>query len=241
MGSMKLYAICYGEHFKYGTMDTVFRFTKEKGKRIEDFSFFYYLAQVNGKNILIDTGFRDVRLAEEMGVTLFPVEQELADVFHELPEISTVVITHSHWDHINNIDCYPEATIILARAAYDIAMESGTTAVKKRLQMENVQVVEKECLIEDKFHFAVIGGHTPDSSAILFEEKETHYVITGDECYQCANVEKNIPIGICHDIVKNAEFVERCYRENWTPLPFHDSAILHKYKRLSEHISRVIG
>lgn len=237
---MKLYAICYGEHFKYGTMDTVFRNTEQKGKRIKDFSFFYYMAETNGKYILFDTGFRDKKLAGDMGVTLLPVEQELEEIFDGSQEISTVIITHSHWDHINNLDCYPKAEVIMARAAYDMAMDSGIPEVKERLQKGDVCLVDTECWIENQFRMEVIGGHTPDSSVVFFENEGSRYVITGDECYQCANVENNIPIGICYDADKNASFVERCHREKWTPLPFHDGAVLKRYQRLTEHIVRVI-
>ena len=85
---MKLYGICYAMDFIYGTSG---------GPPIENFPFFYYFAEHNGKNILIDTGFHNTQLADSMGVRLLPVRQELNTLFPGgLPEIDAVLLTHGH-------------------------------------------------------------------------------------------------------------------------------------------------
>lgn len=236
---MKIYAIRYAEHFKYATKGSVFRNTPDAAERIEDFAFFYYLAEVDDKYYLVDTGFRDEELAEKMGVHIFPMG-EVEQVFGKMPQIDTVIITHSHWDHINNLDLYPEASVVMAKKAYEIARETGTDAVKERLMGGNLTLVEDECWIADKFLFQLIGGHTPDSSVVFFEEAGKKYVITGDECYQRENVIRNIPIGLTSDAEKNEKFIASIHEQDIIPLPFHDASILEKYTRLSENIVQII-
>lgn len=77
----KLYGIRYAKGFRYGTKETVFCTQKGNQELIPDFSFLYYLAEFDGKHFLIDTGFRDEKLAEEMGVTLLSIDGELSRVF----------------------------------------------------------------------------------------------------------------------------------------------------------------
>lgn len=237
---MKLYAICYGKGFKYGTKGTVFRNAVNANERIEDFSFFYYLMEIEGRYHLVDTGFRDACLAAEMGVTLLPVEEELERLFGRGISIDIIWITHSHWDHINNLDLYTPRTIVMADKAYRMAMEEGTGDVKRSLSAADVTLVKEELLVEDRFLFRRIGGHTPDSSVLFFEEKGDKYVITGDECYLRDNIYKNIPIGICSDPGKNEKLVRFCHEGKYIPLPFHDGSLLETYEKMSDNIVRII-
>lgn len=184
----------------------------------------------------MDTGFRDTSLAADMGVSLLPIEKEVEAVLGDISEIDTIFLTHSHWDHISNLDLYNSKQIVMAKNAYTIAMESGTEEVKSSLTKGTIILVEKELLVADKFLFRVIGGHTADSSVLFFEEKGKKYVITGDECYLQDNVFQNIPIGICDNPQKNEEFVRFCHEERYVPLPFHDGNVLEKFKRISENI-----
>lgn len=236
---MKMYAIRYGRNFKYGTVGTVFRNSPKGDELLNHFSFFYYVIQFEHKNFLVDTGFRDRTLAENMGVVLIPVEKEVEAVLGGM-EIDTIFLTHSHWDHINNLDLYKPRQIIMAKTAYEMAMESGTKEVIRSLSENNVVLVEQKQLVEDRFLFRIIGGHTPDSSAIFFEAAGQNYVITGDECYVQDNVNLNIPIGISENAEKNEEFVRFCHEKKYVPLPFHDGEIMEKYERISENVVRII-
>lgn len=69
---MNLYAIRYAQDFKYGKVGHFFRNAPDSEERIKDFPFFYYLAQVEDRRYLIDTGFRDAETAEKMGVHFLP-------------------------------------------------------------------------------------------------------------------------------------------------------------------------
>ncbi len=237
---MKVFAIRYGKNFKYGTAATVFQNDVRENEMVSNFSFFYYVIEFSGRYFLVDTGFHDTSLAADMGVDLIPIAKEVEMLFGDLCEIDTIFLTHSHWDHINNLPLYKPKNIVMAKNAYTIAMESGTKEVKSSLANGEIILVDKEYFVSDKFLFRVIGGHTPDSSVIFFEEGGVKYVITGDECYVQDNVFQNIPIGICDNPAKNEEFVRFCHEEGYVPLPFHDGGILKRYDRVSENIVRII-
>lgn len=239
---MKLYGIQFAKNFQYGTKETVFRTQKGNREIIPDFAFFYYLAEWNGKYFLIDTGFRDQRLAAEMGVDLLRIEQEIRQVFGVFPEIDAIFLTHSHWDHIGNIDLYPYARLILSRQAYAQAVAEGSAPVQKRLQDTDapISLVEDTECFYDLFRFEVIGGHTPDSAVIYFNHDSDVYCVTGDECYVCDNMVYNIPIGISFCGEKNEKFIQETHSRGVIPLPFHDAAILERYDRLTENIVRIL-
>ena len=68
----------------------------------KNFSCCVYVLKINNKNILIDTGSKTAR-------------QELIEDLKQLnlaPEdITTIILTHNHYDHIENIEIFPKAKL----------------------------------------------------------------------------------------------------------------------------------
>ena len=154
---MKLYGVRYGKDFKYVG---------------PDFPFLYYLVEIEGHFFMFDTTFSSQELAEAMGVNLFLIDRELKEVFGQIPNIDSIIITHSHWDHINDIWKYPDAKIYISRVGYELAMKDGDSQVKERLIAGKSQLIliEDEACIEERFHYWLIGGHSMDSAVVWFEE-----------------------------------------------------------------------
>lgn len=236
---MELYAVKYGEDFKFAKYENVLKGMGKTG-RVTDFIFLQYILKHNGKVILIDTGFRDEKVAEKMGVTLLDVDSEVNSIIGDKNNIDTILITHSHFDHIDNLDLYEKPTVIISKKEYDFAMNKSPKPVKTRLKENNVVLVDDEYIFDNKFRFKVIGGHTPGSSVIYFEDNGKNYVIASDECYLCDNIYKNVPNGSCYDSDSNEKFISDAYNKGIIPLPFHDISIFKQYERVSENIVRII-
>jgi glyoxylase-like metal-dependent hydrolase (beta-lactamase superfamily II) len=175
-----------------------------------------------------------------MGITLLDVENEIENIIGDPFCIDIIFITHSHFDHIDNLDLYDKPSIIISKLEYDITMDKSPNSVKEKLESNNVILVEDEYIFDDKFRFKVIGGHTLGSSVIYFEEGKQNYVITGDECYACDNISRNIPNGSCTDNQKNEKFISDTYNKGLIPLPYHDNKIFLKYTQISKNIVRII-
>ncbi len=237
---MELYAIRYGENFKYATYGTIYRGAENAAEKVSGFIFVYYLAKYNDKVMLFDTGFRDETTAVNMGITLLDVEHEVKNILDDPLGIDMIFITHSHFDHIDNLDLYKNSQIIIAKTEYDIAMNERPIPVQTQLRSKHPVLIEDEYVFDNKFYFKVIGGHTPGSSVIYFEEKDKNYVITGDECYVCDNMLKNIPNGMCTDYLKNEEFIADGHNKGLIPLPYHDNKVFADYEQISENIVRII-
>lgn len=223
---MKLYGVRYGKDFKYVG---------------PDFPFLYYLVEIEGHFFMFDTTFSSQELAEAMGVNLFLIDRELKEVFGQIPNIDSIIITHSHWDHINDIWKYPDAKIYISRVGYELAMKDGDSQVKERLIAGKSQLIliEDEACIEERFHYWLIGGHSMDSAVVWFEEGGNTYCITGDECFSIANLQQNQGSSNCVDEMKNKEFTQRAYEQGWIPLPAHDKEIMRMYARKTENIIQI--
>ncbi|RUS45845.1 MBL fold metallo-hydrolase [Cohnella sp. AR92] len=232
---MQLYAVKFGE----SSLQTKYIYKDAVSDDSTSIAWSYYVARFNTKTILFDVGFRDPMIARDWGIKLFNLDDEIHQI-GDLNQVDVIFITHSHFDHIDNIDLFPNAQIIISYAEYGHAMSNGSPAIKSRLGKDNVIKVEDELIYEDTFLFKVVGGHSVGSSVVYFEHNEQKYVITGDECYTRDNLTQQIPIGIYSDTRKNETFIHNAYRDGWIPLPYHDTSLFQTYKRISNHIVQIL-
>lgn len=235
---MELYAVKYGENFKYANYKTIFHDNKSDDI-VPGFVFLYYIAKYQDKTLLFDTGFRGEETAEYYGVNLINVDEEIKAIICD-NKVDVIFITHSHFDHTDNLDLYPNAEIIISQAEYDTAVNNYDGSIKKILTSDKLKVVQEEYLYENKFLYKIIGGHTKGSSVIYFEEDDQHYVIAGDECYLIENIDKNIPNGNTYDHKKNADFIADTNTKKLITLPCHDRKILQDYRMISTNVVRII-
>lgn len=234
---VELYAIKYGE--SSFNMKFIYQDMASSGETTE-FAWLYYLVKYNGKVILFDTGFRNRHESSKWGVTFKNIEAEISKLIDGPASVDVVFITHSHFDHIDNLDLYENASIIIAKEECQSALKKAPRTVKKRLKQADVIQVTEEYVYDDKFCFKVIGGHSTGSSVIYFNDNSNFYVITGDECYFCDNLSSLRPIGVYADIHKNTTFIKDAQEKGLIPLTFHDPKIFDTYKHISENIVRII-
>lgn len=224
----RLYAVRYGSGFKYGGAA---------------FAFFYYIAKVEGRWVLIDTGFSAPDLAKNMGITLLPVEKEVLEIV--LPkQVSEILITHSHWDHMDDLYKYVKARIHLSQKTFDKAMVENCESTRSCLQhgkdTNRICIMESGERVLNTFTYEEIGGHAEDSGVFFFEQGDSKYCVTGDECFSIDCFYNHIAIDNAYDKEKNVLFMDRCSRAGIIPLPSHDDAIMLRYRKVSEHIVQIV-
>ncbi|WP_256757362.1 MBL fold metallo-hydrolase [Cohnella sp. WQ 127256] len=232
---MQLYAVKFGE----SSLNSKYIYRDVFSEDLIRISWSYYITKYNNKTILFDVGFRDPVIAKNWGIDLFNVDKEIKHIFN-FNHVDVVFITHSHFDHIDNLDLFPDSQIVIGYDEYLHALKNGSSSVKERLLKENVVTVKDEIIFDNKFNFKVIGGHTIGSSVIYFEHNEKNFVITGDECYKCDNLITKKPIGIYSNTEKNESFINDAFNKGCIPLPYHDLTIFQTYKEISRNIVQII-
>jgi glyoxylase-like metal-dependent hydrolase (beta-lactamase superfamily II) len=165
---MELYAIKYGESaFK---INAVYK-DKESSDEEIDFLWMYYIAKYNNKVILFDTGFRDEEEALEWGVKFKDTNKEIKAITG-ISKIDVIFITHSHFDHIGNLDLYQNSQVIIAEKEFESAMDKRSGSIRKRLNRDNIIKVNDEDIRDGKFRFQIIGGHSIGSAVLYFTHEK---------------------------------------------------------------------
>ena len=230
----ELYAVRYG--VSRLSEQHIFRDGDPKSMRSIAWSF--YVARQMGITTLIDVGFSDTATAAEWGVSLLDIDKEIRSILDPL-RVDTVCITHGHFDHVDNLDLYPKARVIVAEATYQSILASGSRATRAAIRKAEVIRTMGQVSVADGMTFSVVDGHTSGSSVVTVHAGQHDYVITGDECYLIQNVEAQRPIGVFSDAERNRAFLAKALNERLIPLPSHDPEIFIRYPLVSPNIARI--
>jgi len=78
-----------------------------------------WLIRGGGRNILFDSGFHRARWFKEWTIKNYLQPDKAVALAGVKPEeITDVVISHAHWDHLGGIDLFPKATVWIQREEY---------------------------------------------------------------------------------------------------------------------------
>ena len=84
-----------------------------------DTIYVFWLIRGGGRKILFDSGFHRERWFKEWTITNYLSPDKAVALAGVKPEeITDIVISHAHWDHLGGIDLFPQATVWIQREEY---------------------------------------------------------------------------------------------------------------------------
>lgn len=179
-------------------------------------SFCFYLIQTKDKNILVDVGCDG---KEHYGFYVFKHPVMLVKEYGLEPEdITDIIITHSHYDHVELIGCYPNAIIHVQREEYEVR------CWKYPHNKANVHLFDEGYTLCDNIRVQKYAGHSIGSCIVYAGET----LLCGDECYFMENFERVVRVGNSNFPDRSQAFVKEFGPSYHKKLLFHDSKILSK-------------
>jgi glyoxylase-like metal-dependent hydrolase (beta-lactamase superfamily II) len=92
------------------------------GKDTMNMFFMYWLIRGNnGKNILVDAGFlNDLDIFKELHSSFYiRPDSVLQELNIKADEITDIILTHPHWDHIDGVSLFPKAHVWIQKEDYN--------------------------------------------------------------------------------------------------------------------------
>jgi glyoxylase-like metal-dependent hydrolase (beta-lactamase superfamily II) len=84
-----------------------------------DVDFVVWLVRGGGHNVLFDSGFHRDRWFKQWKITDYLRPDEAVKLAGVKPEeVTDIVISHAHWDHMGGIDLFPKATVWIQKDEY---------------------------------------------------------------------------------------------------------------------------
>lgn len=203
---------------KYG--DTVFGenniFKGGNKDNLLPITFCFYLIETEKRKILVDTGC-DNGAGFPMSIFCTPTEAlKFAGI--EPSDITDVILTHSHTDHVASSRHFISARFYVQQDEYKGA--------KKHIPDSfDVVTFENEYNLDSKIFIKKIAGHSAGSCIVLFEHGDKTVVLCGDECYTNKNLKEKIPTGASRAPEISKYFVEEYSKEKYICFTCHDPDI----------------
>jgi glyoxylase-like metal-dependent hydrolase (beta-lactamase superfamily II) len=160
-------------------------------------------------------------------------------------DVDVVAITHFHWDHVGNVELFPNARFLVsaegwrrhqelrAQVPQMVADPVFPAAAVEFLaaHAERVEFADDGQTCLPGVQIRHVGGHTADSAAFTVPTEEGQVVIPGDTIWTYANLERDVPVGAAVDIRQCYEAMTWARSAGDLVLPTHDPAILSRYPR----------
>jgi glyoxylase-like metal-dependent hydrolase (beta-lactamase superfamily II) len=169
-----------------------------------------YLLKTENRLILVDAGCETMP-GFDMKDFIGPVKA-LNNIGISPEEITDLIITHAHHDHIESASLYQNATFYLQQEEY----QKG----KKYLPPEaEVILFQEEITPLPGILMRRIGGHSEGSCIIEIGKT----VIAGDECYTRRNLLEKIPTGTSKHPDRSRAFIEQYSDPEYQVLLCHEA------------------
>lgn len=175
--------------------------------------FMIYLIQQTGRRILVDAGC-DTMPGWDMKHFIGPVAA-LAGIGITPADITDVIITHAHHDHIEGVRHFTNADIYIQKDEYEAGKQYFTNAHK-------VYTFDDTLALTDRVSAVRIGGHSVGSCVVEIDGGDSITVIAGDECYAYACLDRQIPTGVSCNRTRSRAFIEKYSSDIYSVLLCHD-------------------
>lgn len=210
--SLSVYSIKYAE----STLPESMVFDGGNKEKFLPISFTFYLIKTEDKRILVDAGCNTMP-GFNMKKHYSPAFV-LRTVGLTADEITDVIITHAHHDHIEAIGYFKKAVIHISKEEYENARNHISDDM-------NVNVFNQEYIISPEIKIIEIGGHSKGSSIVELKAKDTTHIFAGDECYTNANIEDKICTGTPCNKDKSSDFIKKYSNKKYLVHTCHDISL----------------
>ncbi|MGN0178439.1 MAG: MBL fold metallo-hydrolase [Monoglobaceae bacterium] len=177
--------------------------------------FMIYLIKTQNRLILADAGCETMP-GFDMRDFIGPIKA-LENLNIRPEDITDVIITHAHHDHIECVKYFKNASIYIQCDEYENGRNYFSDGMEIKLFDEEVHICSNVKAVK-------IGGHSAGSCIVEITDREKKYIIAGDECYQRECLEKHIATGSSYCLQNSCEFIEKySNEEEYTVLLCHDA------------------
>lgn len=174
-----------------------------------DIAMVIWLIRDNDRNILFDSGYYREKWHERFNITEFMRPDSAVQLAGlNAAEITDVIISHAHWDHLGGIDLFPNATIWIQKAEFEYyageAWQEGgrhggidpddLMSLLRRNTEGKLRLIDGDNVeILPGIHVYSGARHTFASQYIRIAT-DPPYILASDNCYLYRNLETGAPV-----------------------------------------------
>jgi len=212
-----------------------------------ELAYYFWVARAEDRIVLIDTGFDPVAAARRGRDCLVPPLDALSSLGVAPEDVSAVVVTHFHYDHIGNLAAFPGAELIVPRR--ELEFWTGPPArhpqfaahveaaevewIRRAAEEGRVRTSAGEEQVLPGITAIEVGGHSPGQQMVLVEGEEGRVLLTSDAVHFYEELELRRPFGVIADLEAMYRAYERVVELSREPgtvvVAGHDPAVMQRF------------
>lgn len=215
--------------------------------------YFFWVARDADRTVLVDTGFdADVGRRRGRRVTC-DVATALQRLGIDPASVTDVVLTHFHYDHIGNVDLFPDARLVAAGAEFGFwtgpygrrpvpaaPVEAAEVGLIQRARDDGrlVLVPEEDAGLPGGIELVELGGHTPGQIGLVIPTAGSRVVLASDAAHLYEEYERDMPFHVYSDIegmYRGLDVLrELDARDDTVVVPGHDPDVMRRFSPVSD-------
>jgi len=216
----------------------------------------WLVRRADGRNVLVDAGFyRDKFMTRWKPADYRKPSDAVRAAGLRPEEITDVIVSHVHWDHLDGVDLFPNARVWIQRAEYahhvdsagrprDPAIDSADAAMLARLgRAGRVRLIDGDAQEVLPGLTVYTGGrHTFASQYAGVRTARGTVVLASDNAYLYENLATRTPIAQTLDSASNRRAQERMFRLAGSPrlvVPGHDAEVFVRFPTPGRGVAKI--
>ncbi len=176
--------------------------------------YFLWVARNADRIVLIDCGFNEGSGARRNRTMLCPPVEALRQIGVDAEEVTQLIVTHAHYDHIGNLLSFPAARVVIADREFafwssslsrkplfmNSAEEADIDALVQLRDAGRVGFVSGRASVAPGIEVVEIGGHTPGQLAVIVGTGRGQTVLASDALHYYEEMTEDRPFAHVTDV-----------------------------------------
>jgi glyoxylase-like metal-dependent hydrolase (beta-lactamase superfamily II) len=185
--------------------------------RRTDLAMMVWVIKGGGRTILLDAGFHRADFINSWHPTGFvPPSEAIGRLGIKPEDVTDVIISHVHWDHLDGIDLFPRARVWIQREEFDHHLDSAGTVKNRAIDAGDAKVLagiarDGRVMLVDGDGKEIMPGitvytggkHTYASQFATVATASGTVVLASDNVYLYENLARHVPIAQTLDSASN--------------------------------------
>jgi glyoxylase-like metal-dependent hydrolase (beta-lactamase superfamily II) len=219
--------------------------------------YFWFLNGDNGRKVLVDVGFIQDYSKPFNGTNYIRPDSALQRIHVSPDEITDIIITHPHQDHIGGLPLFKTGTIWIQRNDYLYFTGDGWQKDADHRGFNKGDVLNiVQANIDGRVKFIngdnieIIPGirvftgskHTFESQHLLVDTKSDKVLLASDDSWFYVNIEEELPIPLTMDTVAYTTQLKKMktlVSNKDLIIPGHDPLVMSKFPKVAGGVVRI--